>query len=201
MRASLSVLATTLTLASAVAAQTPPNGCGLVSKPDVERLIYRGKPTYNAVPEAVVSGKGKGSVCLYVGGEVGIFVGPNSKAAVESHLEMFRIEKLPRQPVSGIGDKAWMIMAPPIKNDSDNEGPFLISTVGDYTVTVFLTAWKGAADGPAGIHCRDSLKLSKSEKKSCVKTLADVSEVPESLRPMAEELGKIVAAKVRSGKF
>jgi hypothetical protein len=201
MRASFCFLAATLTIAPSGAAQSPPNACGLVAKPDVDRLITRGKPTYNAVPEAVVSGKGKGSVCLYVGGEVGIFVGPDSRAALESHLEMFRIDKLPRQPVSGIGDKAWLIMAPPIKNDSDNEGPFLISAVGEYTVTVFLTAHQGSADGPAGIYCRDSLKLTKSEKASCRKTLGDVSESPASLRPMAEELGKIVAAKVRSGKF
>jgi hypothetical protein len=201
MRASFPIFAATLAVVSSVAAQSPPNACGLLTKPDVDRLLARGKPTYHAQPEAVVSGRGKGSTCLYVGGQVAIYVGPNSGAAAESDLKMLGIDKAPRQPVAGIGDKAFLILTPKIKVDNDNEGPYLVMTVGDYTVSAFLTAWTGAADGPAGIYCRDSLKLKKSEKESCRKTLADVSEKPESLRPMAEELGKILVAKVRTGKF
>ncbi|HKP30546.1 MAG TPA: hypothetical protein VJU15_14135 [Gemmatimonadales bacterium] len=201
MRPSFLSFVATLAVASTAVAQSPPNACGLVAKPDIDRLITRGKHIYNAQPEAVVTGKGKGSLCLHAGGEVGIYVGPNAMAALEGTLKMLGIDKVPRQPVSGIGDKAWLFISPPIKVDNDHEGPYLISTVGDYAVTVFLVAYEGAADGPAGIYCRDSLKLKNSEKASCRKTLADVSEVPESLRPMAEELGKIVVAKVRSGKF
>ena len=201
MPASYPILVATLAVASSVAAQSPPNACGLVSKPDVDRLITRGHQAYHAQPEAVVVGKGKGSLCLYVGGQVGIYVGPNSTAAVEGTLEMLQIDKVPRQPVAGVGDKAVLLFPPPIKRDSDHEGPFLVITVGEYTVTAFLTAYQGQADGPAGIYCRDSLKLKKSEKESCRKTLADVSEKPESLRRMAEELGKILVTKVQSGKF
>jgi hypothetical protein len=201
MRSSTTILIATLAVASSLAAQSPPNACGLVSKPDIDRLINSGRPTYNARPEAVVTGKGKGSLCLHVHGDVGIYAGPNSMAALEGTLKMLGIDKVPRQAVSGIGDKAWILISPPIKVDNDHEGPYLITTVGDYTATVFLYAYTGAADGPAGTYCRDSLKLKKSEKESCRKTLADVSEAPASLRPMAEELGKIVAAKVRSGKF
>lgn len=195
------LLAGTLAVAFPLAGQSPPNACGLVSRPDVDRLITRGHPTYHAQPEAVVTGKGKGSLCLYVGGDVGIYIGPNSGAAVEGTLKMLGIDKVPRQPVSGIGDKAFLLFPPPIKMDSDHEGPYLVMTVGEYTVTAFLHAWKGQADGPAGTYCRDSLKLKQSEKESCRKTLADKSEDPQSLRPMAEELGKAVVTKVRSGKF
>lgn len=200
MRAPTVILIGTLA-ASSVAAQSPPNACGLVARPDVDRLITRGKQTYHAQPDAVVTGKGKGSLCLYVGGQVGIYVGPNSMAALEGTLKMLGIDKVPRQAVSGIGDKASLFMSPPIKLDSDHEGPFLLSTVGEYTVTVFLTAYKGQADGPMASYCRDSANVKKNDKKACRDVMADKSEVPESLRPMAEELGKIVVAKVRSGKF
>ena len=201
MRRTLPMLAAILVVASPLAAQSPPNACGLLAKADVERLIARGKPTYNAQPEAVVTGKGKGSICLYPGGQVGIYVGPNSAAALEGTLKMLGIEKVPRQPVSGIGDKAFLLLPPPIKVDSDNEGPFLVITVGEYTVTAFLTAWKGQADGPMSSYCRDSANVKKDDRKACRDVLADKSEVPESLRPAAEELGKILVAKVRTGKF
>ena len=200
MRTSLTLTAT-MTLASVLSAQSVPNACGLLAKADVDRLIARGKPTYNAQPEAVVTGRGKGSLCLYVGGDVGIYVGPNSGAAVEGHLKMLGIDKVPRQPVSGIGDKAFLLLAPPIELDSDHEGPYLVMTVGEYTVTAFLHAWKGQADGVLSAYCRDSANVKKSDKKSCREVLADKSEVPESLRPAAEELGKILVAKVRTGKL
>jgi hypothetical protein len=201
MRISFLLLAGSMAVASVMSAQSVPNACGLLAKADVDRLIVRGRPTYNVQPEAVVTGRGKGSVCLYVGGDVGIYVGPNSSAAAEGHLKMLEIDKVARQPVSGIGDKAFLLFPPPIKRDSDHEGPFLVMTVGEYTVTAFLYAWKGQADGPVGTYCRDSLKLKKSEKEGCRKTLADVSEDPKSLRPQVEELGKLLAAKVRTGKF
>jgi hypothetical protein len=201
MRASIIIIGATLAIALSLQAQSPPNACGLVSKPDIDRLITRGHQTYHAQPEAVVVGKGKGSLCLYVGGQVGIYVGPNSAAAAEGTLKSLQIDKVPRQPVSGIGDKAFLLFPPPIKMDSDHEGPFLVITVGEYTVTAFLTAYKGQADGPMSAYCRDSANVKKRDQKSCRDVLADRSEAPESLRPLAEELGKILAIKVRSGKL
>lgn len=201
MRTCSLMLAASMSVASVVSAQSVPNACGLLAKADVDRLLVRRETPFNVQPEAVVTGKGKGSVCLYVGGDVGIYVGPNSGAAAEGHLTALRINKVPREPVSGIGDKAFLLFPPPIKMDNDHEGPFLVVTVGEYTLTAFLYAHEGQADGPAGTYCRDSLKLKKSEKEGCRKTLADVSELPQSLRPQVEELGKILAAKVRSGKF
>jgi len=202
MRASFLILAATLAVVSRVSAQSVPNACGLLAKPDVDRLLVRGKPTWHAQPEAVVSGKGKGSTCLYpTGGQVAIYIGPNSAAAAESDLQMLRIDKVQRQPVSGIGDKAFLILTPKIKVDNDNEGPYLVATVGEYTVAAFLTAWKGQADGVLSAYCRDSANVKKNDKKSCREVLADKSEAPESLRPMAEELGRILVAKVRTGKL
>jgi hypothetical protein len=202
MRRSMLTLVTTVLVASVMGAQSPPNACGLLTKADVDRLIARGKPTYNAQPEAVVSGRGKGSTCLYpTGGQVAIYAGPNSAAAQEGTLKMLGIDKLPRQPVSGIGDKAFLIFTPKIKVDNDNQGPYLVMTVGEYTVSAFLIAWKGQADGVMSSYCRDSANVKKNDKKSCREIMADKSEVPESLQPAVEELGKILVAKVRAGKF
>jgi hypothetical protein len=168
----------------------------------VVRLIVRGKTMFHKTPETHVVGRGKGSLCYYtVGGQVAIYVGPNSAAAAEGTLKMLGIDKVPRQPVSGIGDKAFLLFPPKIKVDSDNEGPYLVMTVGEYTVSAFLTAWKGQADGPMSAYCRDSANVKKDDKKGCRDVMADKSEVPESLRPAAEELGKILVAKVRAGKF
>ena len=201
MRVPILILVASMSVASAVSAQSAPNACGLLAKADVDRLLARGNPTYNAQPEAVTTGKGKGSLCLYVGGDVGIYVGPNSTAAVEGHLKMLGIDKVPRQPVSGIGDKAFLLFPPPIKVDSDHQGPFLVITVGEYSLTAFLHAKQGAADGVMSAYCRDSANVKKNDKKSCREIMADKSEVPQALRPQAEELGKILAAKVRAGEF
>ena len=201
MRAHSLMLAASMSVASVVSAQSVPNACGLLAKADVDRLIARGKPTY-AQPEAVVSGRGRGSTCLYpTGGQVSLYAGPNSAAAMESDLQMLRIDKLPRQSISGIGDKAFLIFTPKLKVDNDNQGPYLVVTVGEHTVSAFLIAWKGAADGVLSAYCRDSANVKKNDKKSCREVLADKSEVPESLQPAVEELGKILVAKVRAGKF
>lgn len=201
MRRSIMTLLAAVTVASVAGAQSPPNACGLLAKADVDRLIARGKTSY-AQPEAVVSGRGKGSTCLYpTGGQVSLYAGPNSAAAAESDLQMLRIDKLPRESISGIGDKAFLIHTPKLKMDNDNQGPYLVVTVGQHTVSAFLIAWKGQADGVMSSYCRDSANVKKNDKKSCREIMADKSEVPESLQPAVQELGKILAAKVRDGKF
>jgi hypothetical protein len=181
-------------------AQSVPNACGLLADADVQRLIVRGRTRFHQTPETFVVGKGKGSLCDYsVGGQVAIFAGPNSAAVLEDHLKAFRIESQARQPVPGIGDKAFLFYPKP-KNDRDDVGPYLVMSVGQFTVTAFLTAWKGQADGPMSTYCRDSANVKKDDKNACRDVMADKSEVPESLRPGVEELGKILVAKVQSGK-
>lgn len=201
MRHFILTLAATLVPAAFMVAQAPPNACGLVADADVQRLIVRGKTRFHMTPESFVVGKGKGSLCDYsVGGQVAIYTGPNSAAVFENSLKSFSIESESRQPVPGIGDKAFLFYPKP-KNDRDDEGPYLVMTVGEYTVSAFLTAWQGQADGPMSAYCRDSANVKKDDKKACRDVMADKSEVPESLRPGVEELGKILVAKVRSGKF
>jgi hypothetical protein len=201
MRLSLLSVAASLAVAGSLRAQQAPNACGLVPSEDVKRLIYRANETFNAQPEALVVGRGKGSLCFYPGeSTVAIYPGPNSAAVFEDELRGHGIQPGPRQTISGIGDKAYLFYPKQVKEDT-NLGPYLVTTVGPYTVTAFLVARKGQADGPMATYCRDSANVKKNDKKSCRQIMADKSEVPESLQPAAEELGRILVAKVRAGKF
>jgi hypothetical protein len=194
------VLATALTLLGApLVAQTAPNACGFLTTAEVEKLISRGKPTYGQTPEATAVAGGKGSVCDYSGGgQVGLYVGPNSEAAFGHFLKAFKAEGQPTQPVSGVGDKAYVFYPKP-RNEYSEQGPYLVATVGSNTVTAFLARKKGNADGPMGEMCRSG-KLSASDQKDCPKILADKTETPESLLPAVTELAKAMVARVRAAK-
>lgn len=200
MRRSALSLAASLAFASSLAAQSAPNACGLLAKDEVEKLINRGKPTYNQMPEATAVSGGKGSVCDYPGGgQIALYVGPNSEAAFENFLKAFNAQGQPKQSVSGVGDKAYVLYPKP-RNQYSDQGPYMVVTVGPHTVTAFLSAHKGQADGAMGEYCRSD-KVKANEKKDCEKVLADKSETPESLLPAVTELAKAAVAKVRAGKF
>jgi hypothetical protein len=198
-------LAFTITLAlagaGALAAQTAPNACGLLTTEEAKTLIVRGQNPIiplNAEASSVVGGKG--SVCDYnYGGQVAIYVGPNSEAAFEQFLKAFNAQGEPKTPVPGVGDKAYVIYPKP-RNEYSDQGPYLVATVGPHTVTAFLARHKGNADGPMGEMCRSG-KMSAKDAKDCPKILADKTEAPESLLPAVTELAKAVVAKVRAGKF
>lgn len=191
-------IVTFLTAASALAAQTAPNACGLLTKAEIDQLINRGKAT-SGTPTAISSSGGKGSVCDYpAGAQVGIYVGPNSHSHIEWILKAFKITEQDKKPVSGIGDKAYMFYHRS-KNPVDN-GPFLVMTVGAYTVTAQIAAHIGEADGFKASYCKAS-DLTAAQKADCDKAMADKSEPVEAVWPAVQELGKVVAAKVRAGKF
>jgi hypothetical protein len=75
-------------------------------------------------------------------------------------------------------------------------------TVGEYTVTAQIAAHVSDVDvNPVkGIYCRSS-EVSAGDKAECAKVLADKTEPPETVAPAVQELGKVVAAKVKAGKF
>ena len=200
MQRPMLTLVATLVVAPALAAQSAPNACGFLSSAEVEKLINRGKPTYGQTPDATAVAGGKGSVCDYPGGgQVALYVGPNSEAAFEHFLKAFNAQGQPKQPVSGVGDKAYVIYPKP-RNEYSDQGPYLVATVGPHTVTAFLARHKGNADGPMGEMCRSG-KLSERDAKDCPKILADKTEAPESLLPAVTELAKAMVEKVRAGKF
>lgn len=182
----------------AATAQAAPNACGLLTDAEAAKLITRGQPTYSA-PEATTLGGG--SVCQYEHGQTGLWIGPGSSPRFEQYLASWKQEKQPRQPVSGVGDKAYVIYPKPRSEYSD-EGPFLVATVGPHTVTAGLFARKGQAEGMMGEICRgNQSRLNEKEKKECVNVLADTGETPESLQPAVVELAKVLVAKVRAGSL
>ena len=191
-------LAACLAAAPALAAQAAPNACGFLTKAEVEQLINRGK-TVSGAPVAVPAAGGKGSVCDYpAGAQVVIYVGPNSHSHFEPMLRWYGIKEQDKKPVSGIGDKAYMFYHKS-KNPVDN-APYLVMTIGSSTVVTQIAAYKSKVDEIKRIYCSQTT-LSASEKQECAKDLADKDEPLESVWPAVQELGKVVAAKVRAGKY
>jgi hypothetical protein len=189
-----------LATAPALAAQKAPNACGLLTKAEVDQLINRGRNVPGA-PTAISISGGKGSVCDYpAGAQVGLYVGPNSQANFEWALKAYQITEKDKKPVSGIGDKAYLFHVTS-KNPVDH-GTTLVMTVGEYTVTAQIAAHVSDVDvNPVkGIYCRSS-EVSAGDKAECAKVLADKTEPPETVAPAVQELGKVVAAKVKAGKF
>ena len=192
--------AAAITMGSTSLAQAAPNACGLLTDAEVAQLITRGQPSYSE-PEATTLSGGTGSVCQYEHGQTGIWTGPGAGPSFEQFLASWKQDKQPRQPVSGVGDKAYVIY-PKARNSYSDEGPFLVATVGPHTITATLFARKGQATGLMGEVCRgDQSRLNEKEKKECAKVLADQGETPESLEPAVTELAKVLVAKVRSGKL
>jgi len=192
------LLATALTLSGWVklaAAQSNP--CALLTSAESVTHIARGRPTYNQTPDAIQL-KG-GLLCEYpYGGQIGLWAPPNAEQNIEAFLKIWKADKAKRHPVSGVGDKAW-IMFPVPEDEYKDRTAYLVATVGQQLVTVALFAHDGAADGPIGQHCRKEPPV-PSEKEDCKKVLSDTSETQESLQPAVIELAMLVVAKVRSGK-
>ena len=175
------------------------NACELLTDAEVARLITRGQPSYST-PEATTLAGGKGSVCQYEHGQVGLWIGPDSERNVEQFIKSWQQEEQPRHSVPGVGDKAYVIYPKP-RNEYSDQGPYLVAAVGPHTVTAALFAREGQASGLMGEVCRgDQSQLNENEKKECASVLADQGEKPESLQPAVVELAKVLVAKVRSGK-
>ena len=193
------VLTTALILTGSTTGSAQSNPCGILTSAEAIKHIARGKPTYGETPDAVqLAG---GAVCDYgFGGQIGVWTPPNASDNFERFLKSFKVDKQTRNPVSGVGDRAW-IMYPPPENEYKDRPAYLVSYVGQKVVTVALFAHKGAADGPMGQVCRgDQSRLKPDEREDCKKILADKSETQESLKPAVIELAKLVVAKVKAGK-
>lgn len=200
MRRSLLTLAA-LTMAGGATMSAQSNPCALLTSAEAVKHIARGEPTYGQTPDAVMVGGGAGSLCEYpFGGQVGIWRAPNAEESLERFLKVWDAKKATRHPVSGVGDRAW-IMFPVPRDRYQDRVAYLVAHVGQQIVTVALFAHDGSADGPMGQVCRgDQSRLAPDEKEDCKKILADRSETQESLQPAVVELAKLVVAKVRAGR-
>jgi hypothetical protein len=192
-------LALALILASWSTLAAQQNPCALLTDAEALKHIARGKPTYGQKPETVQVGAGR--LCEYpFGGQIGVWEGPRASENFESFLKAWKADKEQRHPVSGVGDKAW-IMFPVPENQYKDRVAYLVAHVGQKVLTVSLEAYDGQADGVMGQVCRgDQSRLKPDEKEGCKKVLADKSETQESLRPNVIELAKLLVDKVRAGK-
>src|SRR5690349_12218578 len=109
------VLLRAMLLTSAVAAwiisvpssaQAAAQACSLLTNAEVTKIT--GRRLYDDPDETTLAG---GSACTYGGGEAQIilFSGGNSEERFNSFLKGFGKENEPKQPVSGIGDSAYVI--------------------------------------------------------------------------------------------
>jgi len=200
MRRGLLTMAATLTMAGAATLSAQSNACALLTSAEAEKHIARGQPTYEEAPHVTSVVGGAGSICDYSGGQVGLWRAPKAQENLEQFLKIWKADKAPRHPVSGVGDKAW-IMFPVPENKYKDRPAYLVAHVGQQVVTVALFARDGAADGPMGQVCRgDQSRLKADEKEDCKKILASKSETQESLQPAVIELAKLVVERVRAGK-
>jgi hypothetical protein len=194
-------LAAALILAGRPTLAAQSNPCALLTSAEAVKHIARGKPTYGQTPDAVMVGGGAGSLCEYpFGGQIGVWRAPKAQENLERFLKAWKADKEKRHPVSGVGDRAW-IMFPVPEDKYKDRAAYLVAHVGQQIVTVALFARKGAAEGVMGEVCRgDQSQLKPDEKEGCKKVLADKSETQESLQPAVVELAKLVVEKVRAGK-
>lgn len=193
------MLAAGLMMTSWSTAGAQSNPCALLTSAEAIKHIARGQNTYNQTPDAVALAGG--SVCEYpFGGQIGVWNPPKAIENLERFLKNWKADKETRHPVSGVGDKAW-IMFPVPENQYKDRLAYLVTHVGQKVVTVALVARDGQADGVMGQVCRgDQAQLKPDEKEACKKVLADKSETQESLKPNVIELAKLVVEKVKAGK-
>lgn len=151
------VLTTALVLSSASAAAAQYTGakkagvelaktakpCTLLTADEQNKYIARGQKIYSG-PDAFTLGGGAGSGCSWDGdrGQIIIYSGPKAEQGLEGLLAAFNQENVPKQPVSGVGDKAWVIYPKP-RNEYQARVGFLGVKAGDQMIAVSLEAQDG----------------------------------------------------------
>jgi hypothetical protein len=117
--------------------------CTLLTEAEQTKYIGRGKKIYSG-PDAFTLGGGAGSGCSWDGdrGQIILYSGPKAEQGVEGLMAAFNQDKVPKQPVTGVGDKAWVIYPKP-RNQYQARVGFLGVKTGDHMVAVSLEADEG----------------------------------------------------------
>lgn len=115
--------------------------CTLLTAAEQEQYIARGQKIFDA-PEAFTASGGAG--CSWNGdrGQIIIFSGPKAEQGLDGLLAAFNQDKVPKQSVSGVGDKAWVIYPKP-RNQYQARVGFLGVKAGEQTVAISLEADDG----------------------------------------------------------
>jgi hypothetical protein len=196
----LIVATTVLLLSGSSTGSAQSNPCEVLTTAEASKYVARGRRTYNQAPDVVSVFGGAGALCEYPSGQLGFWTASKATESFGKFLKQYEMDKVTRHPVSGVGDRAY-IMYPVPRDRHQDRMAYLVTNVGPKVVTVALFARDGQADGPMGQICRGDQKgLKPDEREACKKVLADKSETQESLEPAVIEFAKLVVAKVRAGR-
>jgi hypothetical protein len=151
------VLTTALLVASASAAGAQSSGaakagvelaktakaCTLLTDAEQQKYIARGQKIYSG-PDAFTVGGGAGAGCSWDGdrGQIIIYSGPKAEQGLDGLIAAFNQDKVPKQPVAGVGDKAWVIYPTP-RNKYQARVGFLGVKAGNQMVAISLEAEDG----------------------------------------------------------
>jgi hypothetical protein len=117
--------------------------CTLLTEAEQAKYIARGQKIYDG-PTAFTVGGGAGSGCSWDGdrGQIIIYSGPNAEQGLEGLIAAFKQQDVPRQAVSGVGDKAWVIYPKPANQYQARAG-FMGVKTGDQMLAISLEADDG----------------------------------------------------------
>ena len=117
--------------------QVPADACALMSKDEFAAIT--GKTEYTDLTSMPW---GSGTVCGFSNGQIVLFTGEDSKAAFDHLLASFGQEKLPREPVDGLGPDAFALFFDP-ESEYQGHGAFVVFGAGPPTMAVTIYAADG----------------------------------------------------------
>jgi len=117
--------------------------CTLLTDAEQAKYIARGQKIYSG-PDAFTVGGGAGSGCAWDGdrGQIIIYTGPNAEKGLDGLIAAFKQQDVPKQPVSGVGDNAW-VMYPKPANQYQARVGFMGVKTGDQMLAISLEADDG----------------------------------------------------------
>jgi hypothetical protein len=126
-----------------IAAAKTAKACTLLTEAEQAKFIARGQKIYDG-PDAFTVGGGAGAGCAWDGdrGQIIIYSGPNAEQGLDGLIAAFKQQAVPKQPVSGVGDKAW-VMYPKPANQYQARVGFMGVKTGDQMLAISLEADDG----------------------------------------------------------
>jgi hypothetical protein len=111
--------------------------CSLLTAAEVDRMISRGRKIADKPEDLPVP---NGSACYYSqGAQILRYSSPKSQSDLDALLKVSRLDTGTRQPVSGVGDKAY-IMFPAPRDRYQDKAAFLVTRFGQHALGICLLA-------------------------------------------------------------
>jgi hypothetical protein len=116
--------------------------CTLLTDDEINKYIARGQTVRSGDAFTLAGGAGSGCEWGAARGNIIIYSGPNAEEGLNAFLKAFNHDKDAKRPVSGVGDRAWVIFLEPRNQYSARSG-FLGVKTGQYMVGMSLEADAG----------------------------------------------------------